>query len=230
MKGKISQWKDEKGFGFIQPDDGSEKLFFHISSVKNNARIPQVGDSVLYDSMRDAQQRLKARSVVIEGVDEGSRPAQRRQSARTDGPRKDVFDYVAMLVILFSVAAVGYELYRARDLEGSLLFGLPAVVAFLMLNRQKKPKAKSFSCSRCGVVAEHDARTILAWNNGSTKLYCRNCHHQWLKDNPQFQRERDGVQQGSGRLQSQGRGCLGIVALMGVIPVLSGVALYQWIL
>ena len=31
MKGKICQWKDEKGFGFIQPENGGEKLFFHIS-------------------------------------------------------------------------------------------------------------------------------------------------------------------------------------------------------
>jgi cold shock CspA family protein len=62
MKGKVSLWKDDKGFGFIQPDDGSEKLFFHVSNVKTDARRPQVGDSVLYESTRDSQQRLKAKT------------------------------------------------------------------------------------------------------------------------------------------------------------------------
>ena len=37
MKGKVLQWKDDKGFGFITPDDGSETIFFHIS--KDNGRI-----------------------------------------------------------------------------------------------------------------------------------------------------------------------------------------------
>ena len=36
MKGKIEQWIDDKGFGFIKPDNGSGKMFFHISSVKTN--------------------------------------------------------------------------------------------------------------------------------------------------------------------------------------------------
>jgi len=57
MKGKVCQWQDEKGFGFIQPENGSEKLFFHISSVKTTARRPEVGDSVLYDPTRDSQNR-----------------------------------------------------------------------------------------------------------------------------------------------------------------------------
>jgi cold shock CspA family protein len=35
MKGKISQWNDEKGFGFILSEDGVQKVFFHISSSKS---------------------------------------------------------------------------------------------------------------------------------------------------------------------------------------------------
>ncbi len=50
MKGKISQWHDDKGFGFIVSDDGDEKVFFHISSLKTSSRRPQVGDSVVYES------------------------------------------------------------------------------------------------------------------------------------------------------------------------------------
>jgi len=58
MKGKISQWNDKKGFGFIVSDDGAEKVFFHISSLKISSRRPQVGDSVVYESSLDAKQRF----------------------------------------------------------------------------------------------------------------------------------------------------------------------------
>lgn len=65
MKGKIDQWNDDKGFGFIKLDNGSEKIFFHISSVKTNSRRPKIGDIVLSDSIRDTQQKINAKSVGI---------------------------------------------------------------------------------------------------------------------------------------------------------------------
>jgi cold shock CspA family protein len=34
MKGKISQWNDEKGFGFIVSDDGTKKIFFTFPASK----------------------------------------------------------------------------------------------------------------------------------------------------------------------------------------------------
>ena len=40
VSGKLIKWKDEKGFGFIRPTDGSVEVFLHISEIKDSTRRP----------------------------------------------------------------------------------------------------------------------------------------------------------------------------------------------
>lgn len=46
--GKLKSWKDEQGFGFIQPEGGGELVFVHISAFKSKHRRPDVGEPVLF--------------------------------------------------------------------------------------------------------------------------------------------------------------------------------------
>ncbi len=68
MQGKIVTWNDDRGFGFIAPDDGSAQLFFHISAVRTSARRPQQGDRVAFETTRDRSGRLKAAWVTLENA------------------------------------------------------------------------------------------------------------------------------------------------------------------
>jgi len=217
MKGKISQWKDDKGFGFISPDDNSEKVFFHVSTVKSGARRPQVGDIVAYEATRDSQNRLKARGVAIEGITSQSATS---KASKIEPPRKNYFDYLLILVLLVSLCAVAVEFFQTQRIENTVPSGIPALIAIIFLSRQKKPKEKKFSCSRCRKIAEHDARTITAWNNGFLKLYCRPCHHQWLRDNPNHRQQPASRSSG---------GCLGLFVLLALTPIITGVSLYEWL-
>lgn len=220
MKGKVSQWKDDRGFGFILPDEGSEKLFFHISSVKTRARRPRIGDSVLYEPARDHQGRLRADAVVIEGVAAQSSSHGKSRHTQITPPKKNAFDYVLIFILLASLIGAGVIYLQSGNVEMTIPFGVAAVVAVILLNRQKKPKNKMFSCSRCHKVAVHDARTIKAWNNGFLKLYCNSCHHQWLNANPMQAHTHDSNRSG---------GCLGILALLAIVPIAAGVSVFQWI-
>lgn len=47
-RGQLTKWKDDRGFGFIQPVDGSPEVFLHISELKDSTRRPQVGDTIYY--------------------------------------------------------------------------------------------------------------------------------------------------------------------------------------
>lgn len=78
-KGQLTTWKDDRGFGFIKPDDGSKEVFLHISAVKGVGRRPQVGDTILYDRVTQADGKVRASKASIQGVASPSLPTQQKK-------------------------------------------------------------------------------------------------------------------------------------------------------
>ncbi|AFZ20496.1 cold shock domain-containing protein [Allocoleopsis franciscana] len=67
-QGRLKTWKDERGFGFIKPDDGSKEVFLHISALKGTSRRPQVGDTILYELATESDGKVRASNASIQGV------------------------------------------------------------------------------------------------------------------------------------------------------------------
>lgn len=61
--GSVSEWNDDRGFGFVTPDAGGDRLFLHISEIQTHMRRPIVGDRVFYRSGKDERGRAQAKSV-----------------------------------------------------------------------------------------------------------------------------------------------------------------------
>ncbi|MBI5707151.1 MAG: cold shock and DUF1294 domain-containing protein [Armatimonadetes bacterium] len=74
-RGLIATWEDEKGYGFIEPAGGGERLFVHIKAFGRLQSRPTKGDTVLFVLGRDAKGRPRAESAEIVG------PAAARKSA-----------------------------------------------------------------------------------------------------------------------------------------------------
>jgi uncharacterized membrane protein YsdA (DUF1294 family)/cold shock CspA family protein len=73
QKGKVSTWKDDRGFGFIKPDDGREEVFFHRSSLTNSRALPTKNASLTYTLTYDGKRRPRAIDVRFD--DEPMSPA-----------------------------------------------------------------------------------------------------------------------------------------------------------
>ena len=67
-KGKLTRWFDDKGFGFIKPENGQRDIFIHISALKNRSRQPIVGDVIYYQVSVDNNGKNRAVNARIEGV------------------------------------------------------------------------------------------------------------------------------------------------------------------
>jgi CspA family cold shock protein len=65
--GKVKWFNPQKGFGFIQPDDGSKDVFVHISAVER-AGIGSLaeGQQVAYDLERGQQGKVSAVNLRLD--------------------------------------------------------------------------------------------------------------------------------------------------------------------
>ena len=66
-QGRITSWKDDRGFGFITPNGGGNKVFVHVKSFRNRQRRPKEKEIVTYDLKTDACGRAQAESVAFVG-------------------------------------------------------------------------------------------------------------------------------------------------------------------
>jgi len=65
--GKLIKWKDDRGFGFIQPVDGGREVFLHISELKDTTRRPQENDMICY-YLVDSKGKTRACNAFIVGA------------------------------------------------------------------------------------------------------------------------------------------------------------------
>lgn len=68
-RGVLKTWKDDRGFGFIQPDHGDKDIFIHISALRGVARRPVRGDVLFYQVGQDAGGKFKAINARIDGAE-----------------------------------------------------------------------------------------------------------------------------------------------------------------
>ena len=64
-KGTIKMWSEERGFGFIKPEDGSQDVFFHVTALREGDEIAE-GATVKYETDIDKKTgKTKATSVDL---------------------------------------------------------------------------------------------------------------------------------------------------------------------
>ncbi len=124
-KGIISNWNEEKGFGFITPDTGGKSIFFHINDYSRRHKRPLKKLKVKYLISKDLKGRLCATDVApLKGHKNNGREI-----------RQKIFS-----LCLFSIfSGVIYYLLESKliPIELVCLYAIMSVVTFLMYAKDK---------------------------------------------------------------------------------------------
>ena len=145
-KGQLTTWKDDRGFGFIAPDDGSKEVFLHISSLKGAGRRPKVGDTILYELTTRADGKVRAFNASIKGA------ASSRQKTKV-APR--------------------FLSKKQKAKQGSLLttaIGIGGIVASVLLQKEFSPRRSPFSIQSTIAKPECTIKGNISINTGN-KVY-----------------------------------------------------------
>ncbi|MFN2333438.1 MAG: DUF1294 domain-containing protein [Wenzhouxiangellaceae bacterium] len=101
QQGRISEWRDKQGFGFVHPHDGGDRAFVHISRVANRNRRPVEGDLITYDLVKDDKGRPQAHSVRFVADRHRARPSRENRMPH-------FYLFFAFLLGLPALVAIGY--------------------------------------------------------------------------------------------------------------------------
>jgi len=62
-QGRLTEWNDERGFGFVTPLDGGPAAFVHISGFTQRLRRPKLNDLLVYSIEHDQRGRPRASDI-----------------------------------------------------------------------------------------------------------------------------------------------------------------------
>ncbi|MCU0523217.1 MAG: DUF1294 domain-containing protein [Elainella sp. Prado103] len=142
-RGQLKTWKDERGFGFIQPVDGSSEVFLHVSELKDASRRPVVGDTIYYHAIEQAG-KVRAVNAFILGARlqrsgaSASVRSTRDPSARSDAPLPIL---PILLLAIFPVIGAIHFAFTTGYFWVLLLYPGVGCISFL-LYRDDKDRAR----------------------------------------------------------------------------------------
>ncbi len=142
--GKLTKWKDERGFGFIQPVDGSQEVFLHISEVKDTNRRPQENDTIYYHYVVDSDGKVRACDAFILGA----RNKAASSSSRTKPSDEIASSFPIVEAILLSflplVGAIHFTWTTRNPLPLILYPVMSFVTYFLYTDDKSRAKRKDW--------------------------------------------------------------------------------------
>lgn len=99
--GRITEWHDEKGYGFITPEGGGQRVFVHVRAIARSGGRPGPGMALTYAVARDERGRMNA-------VDARSQaPGMPRPARATRRAAKGLLALVALGALVLGTSWVG---------------------------------------------------------------------------------------------------------------------------
>jgi uncharacterized membrane protein YsdA (DUF1294 family)/cold shock CspA family protein len=141
-KGQLMVWKDDRGFGFIKPDDGGQDVFLHMTAFKDVNRRPQVGNVIHYQLAVDENGKVRACNAFIEGATSQPAPkssssafAERTRAETVSKPPSFILE-VLLLSLLPVLGAINFSLTTSNPIP-LVLYPAMSLLTFVLYAHDK---------------------------------------------------------------------------------------------
>jgi len=135
--GKITDWNDDRGFGFVTPNGGGERAFVHVKAFVRATRRPVAGDAIVYEASRDAKGRLNASRIEFAADRLARKPVDSRKTRSARAGQARSLAGVATLVTLVLAWVAG-----AMPAIVPLAYGAMSLLAILVYGGDKSAAEK----------------------------------------------------------------------------------------
>lgn len=128
-QGRITEWHDDRGFGFVTTNGTSERLFFHVSELQGSTVRPEVGKLITYELATPNGKKPAAVKIRYPGT----KPERPTRSGRPWGWSPDAIIAGAQFAVPLWLISSG----RLPAHLMALMLGM-SLVAFVMYNIDKR--------------------------------------------------------------------------------------------
>lgn len=196
-EGRLTQWNDERGFGFIEAEQGGDAVFVHVSALASADRAmgqrPRTGERLSFEVATDAKGRKQAKHVVR--LDVAAKAERDRSSASVAARRRSVREpanhwlgRLLFIVLLAALAAGGWRWWQAY---GPAAVARRAAAAEVTVNQTPESApattpARTFHCdgrTHCSQMTSCEEATYFLRNCPGTKMDGNHdgvpCEQQW---------------------------------------------------
>ncbi len=138
QRGTVVLWNDDRGFGFVRPDQGGEDFFVHITAFRKElSRRPEIGDHVHYQIAREVRSKKRIARAVLEGV-----PIQ-LALPEPPGPWPRVRQWLIYVVIRLPILLSCWVLWKTHNPIPLFLYVFLSTLTILFYGADKKRALRS---------------------------------------------------------------------------------------
>lgn len=124
IEGTLAKWDDDRGFGFITPNQGGPDVFVHVSAFPRDGRRPTIGERFTFEIETDSAGKKQAKNLLCPGrlPVRSTRPSVSHQ--RTE--KHSFLGRVVPLIIVVVALIYGYSVYSRKMPAEAVEAAVPA--------------------------------------------------------------------------------------------------------
>ena len=149
-QGRLTNWNDDKGFGFVTPDQGGLRAFVHIHAFSVRSRRPRDGDVITYQLTWDKQGRPRAENVLFRETSAGKAKAEPKPQGLL-AASLFALSFMAAIVTLVVVGKLHWLICLVYLASSLLTFCVYAFDKSAAMNRRRRTSEDTLqTMSLCG--------------------------------------------------------------------------------